>query len=86
MEMLGEGLAHFIRLALAGYIEQCPETGARLAALLADPEEAVELQAVLCAGQLGIAVSVRPKGLAEPRRIVAASIRAPVEASVMHMN
>lgn len=86
MGMLGEGLAHFIRLSLAGYIEQCPETGARIAALLADPEETVEVRAVLRAGQLGITVSAHAKEFDEPRRIAAASIRAPIDATVMHMN
>jgi hypothetical protein len=77
MQLLSEGIGHFIRLALAGYINARPEVQTRMAELLNSADENVQLIGRLVDGRLALTVAVQARDMSEPRPIMTTRLELP---------
>ena len=77
LNLLGDGIGHFMRLVLAGYVERHPEMAARMTKLLNSPDECATLTARLAEDQLRLEVGVLTHELAKPRTIAAMVVNLP---------
>jgi hypothetical protein len=77
MALLAQGIGHFLRLALAGYVEQHPELRHRMSELLNSHDEAATLTARLSEDDLFLAVGVLARDMPAPKTIASMTVALP---------